>query len=187
VNANNLEELLTTTAIMNVCQTYSGEWFDPCLPFIDVIKPKDIAHALANSPKFMGHLPMHYSYAQHCVYMADILSSKDDAAMALVYHVGKAYMGSLEPQLARQIKIITKIENRWRELTISKFGIKGNIERVMLADSMVGAAERNQLQRWDRNSIPQSLYNVEHAPIKIKPWKAKVAQHKFLDRWLSLI
>ena len=53
--------------------TFSGQRDDPLNPDPKTIEVVDIAHALAMTPRFSGHLREYYSVAQHCVECSNFL------------------------------------------------------------------------------------------------------------------
>ena len=53
----------------NSIRTFTGKVFDLKILDPDSICIDDIAHALAYTPRFGGHLPQPYSVAQHSVDM----------------------------------------------------------------------------------------------------------------------
>jgi len=53
--------------------TYSGTRFELIMPTGAMVKPQDIAHALAHLCRFNGHTREHYSVAQHSLLVADLV------------------------------------------------------------------------------------------------------------------
>lgn len=67
----------------NCIRTYTGKYFDVFNPDPDKICIEDIAHALANIPRFGGHLPRFFSVAEHSLdcMEAALLTSKLETLM----------------------------------------------------------------------------------------------------------
>ena len=54
-------------------QLYSGVYFDPLNPDPALITIEDIAHALSLQCRYAGHCRYHYSVAQHCCLVHDVV------------------------------------------------------------------------------------------------------------------
>src|SRR3546814_21184328 len=82
----------------------SGGMFDYSNPGKSSINIEDIARPLANNCRFAGHLPWHYSIAQHCVNVSRLVPD-DLAFTGLMHDTSEAFPND-----------ITKIGHaQWRE------------------------------------------------------------------------
>jgi len=72
-------------------RTFTGKWMDVFNPTADMIDIRDIAHALACTPRFAGHLPKFYSVAQHSIMCYDMVD-KEFELVALLHDASEAYL-----------------------------------------------------------------------------------------------
>ena len=87
--------------------TFTGRHFYPLNPNADDVDIEDIAHALANTCRFNGHVSTFYSVAQHCVLASQYCES--DPLWALMHDAAEAYL----PDVAAPVK---KVINRIADL-----------------------------------------------------------------------
>lgn len=98
--------------------------------YINILDPKpedflidDIAHALAQIPRFGGHMPEWYSVADHCVRCAVSAEPKGYSVYeALMHDASEAYLGDCISPLKKALPDYQKIEYRFMEVLASKFG-----------------------------------------------------------------
>lgn len=84
---------LVTTLTHTWIQTFSGRAFDLAAPVALEVDIIDIAHGLANQTRFCGQCRWHYSVAQHCVHVAELVFATDSklALAALLHDASEAY------------------------------------------------------------------------------------------------
>lgn len=80
-------------------KTRSGLYIDLLNPQQDHLLLKDIAHALSHICRFGGHLPRHYSVAEHSIYVANQLwrttGDHQFALAGLLHDATEAYLGDM--------------------------------------------------------------------------------------------
>lgn len=84
----------------------SGCWFDFADPQPDQIDLDDIATALSNACRFGGHVPWHYSVAEHACLVRDLVRQDHPelGAAALHHDSHEAYMGDLPTPLKNALE-----------------------------------------------------------------------------------
>jgi hypothetical protein len=99
-----------------VIRTVSGKWvniFDPKPEMFDI---EDIAHALSMQCRFSGHLPYHYSVAQHsfqCFKIADASGlDKKEQLTALMHDCSEAYLVDIPRPIKKQLPEYKVIEDK---------------------------------------------------------------------------
>jgi hypothetical protein len=75
-------------------QTFTGQAFYPLDPRAEDIDPRDIAHALAMTCRYGGHVTRFYSVAEHCVLMSHAVPA-EHALWALLHDAGEAYLSDV--------------------------------------------------------------------------------------------
>lgn len=171
-------------------QTFSGRQvfvLDPKPSDIDLI---DVAHALARVCRFGGHVvPEHYSVAQHSV-LVSYECDPDNAFIGLLHDAAEAYLGDVIHPLKIDLPDYQAIEKLWERAIGEHFGLGDSIVNlpadVKRADLRLLATERRDLlsdgpghAKWNLHELPMQA--------RIDPWPAKVAEEKFVARYLSLI
>ena len=74
--------------------TYTGKKFHIFDPSLDEIDIADIAHSLSLICRYGGHLPEHYSVAQHSVLVSNLVP-ENIALEALLHDAEEAYTGDM--------------------------------------------------------------------------------------------
>jgi len=76
--------------------------FDPKPEMFNI---RDIAHALSMQPRFLGHLPIFYSVAQHSIQVADIVAKEHPelALEALLHDAAEAYIGDQASPIKKEL------------------------------------------------------------------------------------
>jgi len=83
-----------------VINTYTGKWMDIAHPKAESIDFRDIAHALSNICRFVGHTSRFYSVAEHSIHCHDVAVSLVGCrcpvtAAVLLHDAAEAYMHDL--------------------------------------------------------------------------------------------
>jgi len=175
-------------------ETLNGTAFDLMNPKPAMFDIEEIATALSRLCRYVGHLPVHYSVAQHCVHVAMLLPSAYRRA-ALLHDVEEAYLGDWTSPLKRLIRQHTKIvdhyAHRIREVAGQRFGcsLVPTHEYIVRADLKMLVAERRDLkpgvlppQSWGPH-LP-TLDDVADIP-RVAPWTAEMARVRFLDTFAA--
>src|SRR3546814_1473178 len=79
----------------------SGGMFDYSNPGKSSINIEDIARPLANNCRFAGHLPWHYSIAQHCVNVSRLVPD-DLAFTGLMHDTSEAFTNDITTPLKQR-------------------------------------------------------------------------------------
>ncbi len=176
-------------------QTFTGRQFWTLDPRIEDIDVRDIAHALALQCRFAGHCRVHYSVAEHCVRVADLLMAQTGEAgialAGLLHDASEAYCVDvprpLKPYLAGYKAIEREVEHtieRWADL------YPGALSDVIVkrADEVLLVMEARDLMSpppapWSfaQGALAEALAEV------IVPWSWEVAERVYLSRFESLV
>jgi 5'-deoxynucleotidase YfbR-like HD superfamily hydrolase len=157
---------------------------------IDLIDIRDIAHSLSLQCRFNGHSSEFYSVAQHCVYVARMLPKKHKRA-GLLHDGTETYLCDIPSPLKPHLLNYKALEHR-AALAIEKkwFGGESVLEHPLVkeADTRMLATEFRDLR--SHNSPVEhwtSLKGVKpYDNLVIKPWSAKKAEKKFLEKFYEL-
>lgn len=167
----------------------------PCKQKVDFISPDprsimiaDIANALANICRFNGHMPGHYSVAQHSVYVAQLVPL-DLALAALLHDAPEAYTGDQVSPYKALLRDAPAIEGRIalaieKRFDVRIFPMAPEVKAadlallVMEAKSLLGV---DAVKEW---GIPPPAWDVMGMPIH--PWPAEVAKEHFLAMFYRL-
>jgi len=169
-------------------QTFTGKQFWPLDPRPDEVNLIDIAHSLAQQPRFNGHSLKFYSIAQHSVLVSKIVHPSQ-ALPALFHDASEAYTGDIIspskkflPPEFKQIEI--KIEN----VIFKKFNIDPETvdhKDIKKADKIILVTEMRDVmekptQKWDEDGVFEPLAE------KIIPLSPEDAEKLFLERYEEL-
>lgn len=151
---------------------YSGGTYDFANPRVEDIHIEDIAHALALQCRYNGHVPRHYSVAEHSVRVSWLCPPKL-MLKALLHDSGEAYCGDITSPLKHMPGFKEPYEQAALSLVARAFSIEGPIEdpEVMRQDKAILAPEGE----WRRSNG-----NLDFG------WSADLAEHSFLQRFHQL-
>ena len=164
--------------------TFTGELFTPLRPDVARIRIEDIAHALANSCRFTGHVREFYSVAQHS-FLCSTIVSEENALTALLHDASEAYLSDLarpikyQPGLGDAYK---ECEARLEEAIAEKFGLPYPWpDEVKWADRVLLVSEQRDL-------MPNVLRadGADYLDFEIAPLIPRKAEHVFLERFREL-
>lgn len=168
-------------------RTFLGGYFWPLDPRADEIFVEDIAHSLANSCRWTGHVRKFYSVAQHSVLAANYVPP-ELALQALLHDASEAYL----VDLSRPIKhapglgtVYRKVESKLEKVIFEKFGLPKEIApEIKLVDNMLLWTEKRDLVagEWEEKLAGEKGEFKE----KIVPWSPEEAEHRFLQRYSEL-
>lgn len=97
---------------MGAIKTFTGRFIYPLAPEPDVaaICFDDVAHALAQKPRFTGHLAVQYSVAEHSIRVAALLRAsgrQPDVVLAgLLHDVGETYLPDVPSPIKNQVYLL---------------------------------------------------------------------------------
>lgn len=129
-------------------QTYSGVAFDLEDPQPDMVKPIDIAHALAHLCRFGGHCRAFYSVAEHSMLVQDETPPVDwqITRTALLHDATEAYVGDMVKPLKDLLPGFREVEDRVWGAVVERFNLNKEMPKIVKrADRAVLAAERQQV------------------------------------------
>lgn len=162
--------------------TYTGRRFFPYNPAPCDVCIEDIAHALANTCRFNGHVRTFYSVAQHSVHVAEVCTP-GPSFQALMHDATEAYVGDMIRPLKVGLPEYKAVEEMvWRAIC-ARFGMCPDMHwLVKRADNILLMTERRDLLRstgpkWDGSDEYPPL------PQKIVPWSPDWAEDQFLQRF----
>ena len=166
-------------------QTWMGGRFWPLDPRVEDVDVRDIAHSLSMQCRYAGHLDRHYSVAEHCVLVSQVVSPAS-ALTALLHDATEAYVVDVPRPLKGSLIGYKDIENGvW--LVIAKFfGIDPEWPSdVKDADNRIILNERNALMSHaERGAWNQD--NMDPLPLTIHAWDAWEAEDAWLNRLAEL-
>ena len=164
-------------------QTFTGKKFYPLIPKIEDIDIIDMAHSLARTCRFSGHVnAKHYSVAQHCVYVSYNCKSK----FAGLLHDGSEYILQDFPSPLKRLpefSIYRTYEKKLQDMIYTKFGLD-TLEPVDVkqSDLRMLATEVRDLMRpsncWSNLLEPYSFI--------VDPLTSEDAEQLFLTRFYEL-
>lgn len=107
-------------------RTISGALLCPIELDLTNVLISDIAHALSHIPRYGGHLPFHYSVAEHSIWVADYVRERTDdrniMLQALMHDATEAFMGDLAKPFKDQIPGYKRLEDKLMEAMGRHFG-----------------------------------------------------------------
>lgn len=101
-------------------RTYSGKVFDYTVMDPDTILIEDIAHALANMPRFAGHTEYFFSVAQHSIAVMEMVEDKAKLS-ALLHDATEAYLMDIPKPLKMLLPDYALYEKRLENVIVNKF------------------------------------------------------------------
>lgn len=164
----------------NWIQTYTGIRFFPWRPRPEDVHLEDIAHALAQLPRYGGHLPMPYSVAQHSLLVARHCPPAL-RLIGLLHDATEAYVGDMMRPVKEGLRSFQLLESRIWEAIALRFELPVSIPaEVKLIDNRALTTEVRQLipsPAWQWGShLPWDPLPERIHPI---PWRD--AKHAFID------
>lgn len=150
----------------------------------------DIAHALSNQCRFVGHVNKFYSVAQHSVLVSNLLgltSTDDELALAgLLHDAGEAYMVDLPTPIKRLMPQYEPAEEALQLVIETKYELQYALDDMEIhdADMVLLATEARDLM--GNPSDWASLYGLTPLVAKIVPWEPEYAKQQFLSAFETL-
>jgi hypothetical protein len=166
-------------------RTSSGRLFWPLDAREEEIQLEDIAHALSQLCRFVGHTRMFYSVAQHSV-LVSRLCPPADALHGLLHDASEAYLGDVSRPIKHQpiFAAYREAETRLQGLVYLRFGLTPvEPKTVKAADEKALHAE---LRDFIKDSDPKHIELAAGIP-GIVAQRASFARDMFLDRFHALV
>jgi len=171
--------------------TFTGKQFYPLHPDVNDIDIKDIAHALSNCCRWVGHVSQFYSVAQHSVLVSYLCEPKN-ALCGLLHDASEAYLSDM----ARPIKYTESmegyrdIEAGLEKVIAEKYSLPYPLPKdVKYADDMLLIAEGYQLFKPPLSWVFDKLKaaGLEKPLVTLDGcWIPAVAKAKFIMRFMEL-
>lgn len=164
-------------------QTATGLVFWPMDPRASEIEIEDIAHALSNLCRYLGHTREFYSVAQHSVLVARALPP-ELRAWGLLHDASEAYLVDVprpvKPYLTGYREAEEVVERAVAEALGLCWPMPTEVKRV---DNAILADEAAQLMA----KPPRDWRLAEPAlGIDIDPWSPQTAKRRFLEAFHAL-
>lgn len=166
--------------------THSGQQFDLLRPNASMIKPGDIAHALAHLCRFNGHSRGHYSMAQHSLIVASLVPAEHQL-VALLHDAAEAYIGDMTQPLKAVLPEYQYIEHQIWLAVCDRFDIQPDLHAcVKQADMVALATERRDLMP-KHPAVWDCLRGVQPMKETIVPLSAESASMMFFSQLMALM
>jgi hypothetical protein len=144
----------------NSIRTFTGKVFDLKILDPDSICIEDIAHSLAYTPRFGGHLPLPYSVAQHSVHVME-QCSPDLQLAALLHDASEAYIGDMPSPFKKLMPDYKKLEDNLMKVIAKKFGFEYPLHtEIKYADN---ALLNIEWEAYVNKSFKHSVWHPEEA------------------------
>lgn len=160
-------------------QTFSGKAFFPLDPNPDDIDIVDIAHALSNQCRYLGHTKRFYSVAEHAVHISQA-APPEYALWGLLHDASEAYLCDVPKPIKPLLTGYKEIENRLMSVIAAKFGL-ALVEPPIIKelDTRILHNEREALM-----SVSVRDWSLTGEPIPNCPifgWSPEKAEAEFLN------
>lgn len=164
-----------------------GATFDLLEPDHRLISPEILAHCLSLLCRYGGHVPKHYSVAQHSVIVS--YSVPPDFALEGLLHDGceGLGLGDIISPAKRLLGGVREIERRLDAALCRRFGLipfRLHHSEVKLADLRALRTEMDDLRGYGPHLGEGE--HIDRLPERIKPWRAARARRAFLSRFYEL-
>ena len=170
-------------------RTFTGKHVHPLSPRPEEIEIDDIARSLAQQCRFLGHTDAHYSVAQHCVFVSELVPTQD-ALWGLLHDASEAYLGDLPAPIKCDpaMSFYRIAEDRLMAAICKRFGLRPEMPTsVIAADKRALATEFRDVTTVDDPDWIAAECGV--APVSdftIFPWPPAIAEDRFLRRFWDL-
>lgn len=165
---------------MNIV-THTNRAVDPWNLRIEDIAAEDIAHALSLLCRFVGHSHWHYSVAQHCLNVQELLEeqgySEEVQLLGLLHDAPEAYLNDIASPTKAHLPDYKDAENRAMRTIAKRFGatLHGQEEY----EQAVKNADRILLVTEARDLLPPLTIEA-YAPFKDVPrWRRRIRRKWF--------
>ncbi len=170
-------------------RTHTGKHVHPLSPSPSEISIFDVAHALSQICRFVGHTTVFYSVAQHCVLVSEHVP-QEDALWGLLHDASEAYLCDLPAPIKRdpEMSIYRIAEDRLMLAVCERYSLPPEMPRsVKVADKVLLATEFRDVTTMDDLEWIRNECGVEPASDRhILAWPPNIAEQRFLDRFEEL-
>ncbi len=144
-------------------RTLTGAMFDYADPGRTDINIRDIAYPLSNNCRFAGHLPWHYSVAQHCVNVSRLVDD-EHAFTALMHDTSEAFTNDITTPLKRRVPGFKDLEIAIETEMAIQFGFAFPLPEAVKYADLSQNRQSDYVFSWDRmlalegNTAPYLMY-----------------------------
>jgi hypothetical protein len=178
----------------NWITTFTGKKFHLFDPQLDEICIEDIAHALSLICRFGGHLPEHYSVAQHSILVSQLVS-KDLILEGLLHDAEEAYIGDMVRPLKLEMPEFNVVTRNIQSKISQKFSLfymppellNWSGLNIKEADNKALFLEKRELflnakeQVWDLAFLDAQESKTILSNISVAYMHPKIAETQFLS------
>lgn len=166
----------------------SGNLFNYGDPRENNVLIEDLATSLGNCCRFAGHLPYHYSVAQHSL-NASYIVTPEFAFTALMHDTAEAFTGDIPTPLKYAIPLLKELEVVIEEAMSEKFGFQFPLPlEVKWADTQMLGLEKIYVK--EDHSWWAILDGIEFDHllplVDLSPMQPEMAAGLFLKRYYEL-
>jgi 5'-deoxynucleotidase YfbR-like HD superfamily hydrolase len=170
--------------------TYTGKQFSYTNLSPDNVDIEDIAHALSHISRFCGHLNHHYSVAQHCVILSEMVK-KGYELEALLHDATEAYLSDIPSPAKILLPDFNALEDKiWKEAISVKFNLANYIsqevhdkDKILLLFEMFSFFDQDKRPDWVMETAESMDLDI---PEDIIPLSAQDAKQLFLEKFSTL-
>lgn len=166
----------------NYIKTYTGAIFDYKDIPGSLIYIEDIAHALANQCRWMGHTRVFYSVAQHSV-LASTYVPPEFRLATLLHDAAEAYLVDMARPIKELLPDYRRIESEIERRICREFNLAYpilNSKEIKTVDNGMLKAEWEQLTSQPTDITLQLPEDHWYPKDHIEPWEPKQAEEEFL-------
>jgi uncharacterized protein len=166
--------------------TNSGLKFFPLDPKPDQICIEDIAHALSQICRWVGHTNEFYSVAQHC-FLVSQMCPPDLALWGLLHDATEAYIGDVNRplKLCGRLDAYGEIEDNLMAVIAKKYGLSGTVvpKAVKEVDNRLLNTEAIQLL----HPLAEGWHIADPYDFHICPVHPRVAREVYIKTFNNLM
>ena len=139
-------------------RTYTGESFDIVNPNPETINIEDIAHGLAYTPRFSGHLEGFYTVAQHCVLALELVPDSLKFTM-LMHDASESYLPDMPKPFKSVMPCFVALEDNLMQVIAKKYAFMYPLPpEIKAADYAMLSEEWNTLiMKLPREVLSQDI------------------------------
>lgn len=174
----------------NWITTFTGKKFHLFDPQLDEICIEDIAHALSLICRFGGHLPEHYSVAQHSVLVSQLVT-ENLRLEGLLHDAEEAYIGDMVRPLKLEMPEFNVVTRNIQSKIIDKFKLFNSLYALDIdvknADNQALFLEKRELfhvaklKIWDLAFLDAHESKTPLPDVHLSYMHPKIAETQFLS------
>jgi len=175
--------------------TFKGHYFHPQHVAELDVDIEDIAHALAGTNRYCGHLNDFYSVAQHSVIVANLVNFygahtheifgnelKELTLAALLHDATEAYMPDMPSPVKALLPDFKELEHKVSQHIFDHFDLTYPYHKLIkTVDTNLRGSEVACMSNWADKTNVEDLYKME-----IHPANPKLAEEQFLNFYYKL-